>query len=83
MINGCNVHTIGCDPVFHVAFNAIMTLRLWQNHGKKQDGVVRNETHSRTKSKIRCLAEREGVSAKEALMRLVDRALLTKKLDVS
>ncbi|MCH8124289.1 MAG: hypothetical protein IH853_14360 [Bacteroidetes bacterium] len=35
------------------------------------------------KQKIRYLAEREGVSAKEALMRLVDRALLTKKLDVS
>ena len=30
------------------------------------------------KQKIRYLAEREGVSAKEALMRLVDRALLTK-----
>lgn len=34
------------------------------------------------KQKIRYLAEREGVSAKEAIMRLVDRALLTKKLDV-
>lgn len=34
------------------------------------------------KQKIKTLARREGVSAKEAIMQLVDRALQTEKLDV-